>query len=94
MECPKCHEQLQVAAFVPDEQRFSMAIEFEQEWVAARTFGDTITNTAKLLQSVAKELGQSVAVVIERIEYEPRKAAVHFVILSKAKQLSESGEPR
>lgn len=83
MECPKCHEPLEVGAYVPEEQRLSLSIEYESEMVAARTFGETISNTAKLLQSVAREMGQPVFVVIEGIDYAPRKAAVHFVILAK-----------
>lgn len=85
MECPKCHEPLEIGAYVPEEQRLSLSIEYESEMVAARTFGETISNTAKLLQSVAKEMGQPVFVVIEGIDYAPSKATVHFVILAKAK---------
>jgi hypothetical protein len=84
ISCPHCQGKFHVAAAatIPDEQKLVMTIEHSAgPYIAATTLGDTITNTGKLLMAVAKEIGGKTAVMVEKVELEHGKAAIHFVIL-------------
>lgn len=82
MECPTCHEKLEPVACVPDEQQFTMEVQYEGEFLAASTLGGMITHTEQLLVTVAKDAGANVSVFIKGIEYGDHKARVDFLIVA------------
>lgn len=81
--CPHCNERFAVslAASIPKEQRLVMTLEHISPFIAAETLGETITNTAKLLVSVAEGIGGKTAVMVESCELTKGKAKITFVVI-------------
>lgn len=88
VKCPQCgHEfNVSISAHVPNEQRFSMSIESESPLLSARAVGEKLAAIDRVMSSVAKEIGGKIAVMIEKIEYEPHKLVVGFLTVDVRKE--------
>ena len=82
--CPECAAEFNVGleTVVPDEQIFSMKLQSKNELLSADTVGGTITSLAKLLGTVAKDVGVPVHVFIKSMEVKPNEVTVGMLIVS------------
>lgn len=69
MKCPNCDASLGTVANFADDSRIAIAITpAAGEMFDLKTIGGTLTNFAKLLEAVGKEVGQKTIVLLERVE--------------------------
>ena len=85
MECPKCGEQLMVAAVVPEEQSLVISMTSESEMFDAEGVADTLKATARSMRAIAKELDSRVAVFLKDIRVTPGRIDIEVKIVEKSK---------
>ena len=80
-DCPNCGTHLSAASTVPPEQRLTVKITSESELIDALALGQILTETAKAMSAVARELGQKVAVFVESVKIEANVAEATLLIV-------------
>lgn len=81
--CPKCGEPLsfQMTTELMSDSRMSFVIHpHKGELLSARTVGDSISNTEKLLVAVGKELGVKTNVMVEGLTWTDGSVKVDLIV--------------
>jgi len=80
--CQKCGEEnhFDMVANVPDDQIVTFTICYEGDFISADTVSGFISNTSKLLVSVADDVGFKACVFIKSIIHEQNKISVSLLV--------------
>ena len=83
MECPHCHEPLQMTKTAMKQELMAMRISWEGALVEASTVGGLIENTRKLLASGARDVGFPSDIFMHSIEWGDKTATFNFLVVPK-----------
>jgi hypothetical protein len=85
INCPDCGKEIQIApAAAWQENTMTMTYELKEgHFLQARTLGESMAATAKLLKAVAKELHQEIEVMVSDVRFSERKISVDYVSMAK-----------
>lgn len=87
MKCPHCNEPLEITVKELEEYKMSLAIQYDGDYLQAKTIGGAITNMVKIIEEVdkAKYGKNKVYIAFGGIEQKDHEYRIHFLIMPKSK---------
>ena len=88
IKCPHCNKEhgIELRTGIPNEQKMSVTITSESEYIAADAIGGLLTNMTKVLQAVAKNIAGKVGVFVYDITVAKKKVRIDLFVMSAKKK--------
>jgi hypothetical protein len=88
MKCPNCNADILVSMKALEEEKMSMKLKYDGDFLQAKNVGGIITETARILSDISDSMKneKGVMVAFGGFEKGDHEFTIHFIVTEKSKQ--------